>query len=100
MDRRAGGVVAGAPVGARVGDGAETGGEGLGGAGAEDVAEADGTAGAAGAALVVDGAADGAPWTGGAPALPARCVCTRTVARMPISGTTTPATHQAHRGGW
>ncbi|WP_037672473.1 hypothetical protein [Streptomyces globisporus] len=84
-------------MGSRVGDGAETGGEGLGDAGAEDVAEAGG---AAGAALVVDGAAEGAPWTGGGPALPARCVCTRTVARMPISGTTTPATHQAHRGGW
>ncbi|WP_143060274.1 hypothetical protein [Streptomyces sp. TLI_105] len=97
MDCRAGWVVAGALVGARVGDGAETGGEGLGDAGDGDVAEAGG---AAGAALVVDEAAEGAPWTGGAPALPARCVCARTVARTPISGTTAPTTHQAHRGGW
>ncbi|WP_185094533.1 hypothetical protein [Streptomyces sp. PanSC19] len=101
-DRRAGGVVAGALVGARPGDGTETGGEEtdgeeLGDAGAEGVAEADG---AAGAVLVADGAAGGAPWEGGAPAPPARCVCARTVARTPISGTTTPTTHQAHRGGW
>ncbi|WP_190156606.1 hypothetical protein [Streptomyces litmocidini] len=84
-------------MGARVGDGTEAGGEELGGAGAGDVTEADG---AAGAAVVVDGAAGGAPWTGGALPLPARCVWARTVARTPVSGTTIPTIHQAHRGGW
>ncbi|MFF1505941.1 hypothetical protein [Streptomyces sp. NPDC058326] len=78
-------------AGSVVGGGTEDG-------GAEEGAVEDGDG--AGAAVTVDGAPDGKTWAGGCTTPPARCVWARTVARTPASGTSTPTTHQAHRGGW